>query len=306
MGNQQSTKQTYQAYYNSLKKSNELDTLDPYDILGISKNHTWEELKDAYRQRARMVHPDKGGSEELFNLVTDAFKQLAYNFKMKQIDKPHYQLKEAFKQESNNNSKTMPAMASDDAFIDKFNRLFDEHKFEDDENRGYGNMMAESSKTREDLSVPQTLKKFNKEQFHKIFENQEAMGKEVIEYKEPEPLVLGKKLNFTEIGGVTEDFSTDSTKKMGLQYTDYMKAHTMNRLMDPRSVKERKQYKSIDDYEADRSSITQRPLTQEEQAYQRKLKINAEKEEQIRIQRAQQRDSQISEHYSRVSKLFLK
>jgi hypothetical protein len=312
MGNQQSSRtNTYQQYYDSLQTKNPIEipsNITPYEILGINKNFTWEELKEAYKRQAKLVHPDKGGTEQLFNLVTDAFKKLAYEYKLKVQDKQHYELKQNYKAQQPIDTQYKPKIATstDGNFQDKFNRLFDENRFEEDENeRGYGNIMAESSKTREDINVPKVMNSFNKNKFHEIFEKQEPVTKDVIIYKEPEALVLGKKLNFTEIGVNVDDFSTDATKKMGLQYTDYMKAHTMNRLVDPRSVKERKEYRNVDDYEADRANITNRELTPSEIAEQKEIELKKERDEKMRIKRAQYKDERIEKHYNKVSQLYI-
>lgn len=309
MGNSSSRTQTYQQYYDALQKKQHIQIpsdLSPYDILGITKNFTWEELKEAYKRQARLVHPDKGGSEQLFNIVTDAFKKLAYEFKMKQQDKQHHELKRNYQSEQPHSSYR-PNITEDENFNDKFNRLFDENKFDDeDESKGYGHMMAASSKTREDIDIPQVMSKFNKSKFNEIFDKQVPAGKEVIIYKEPEPLVLAKKLQFTEIGGTTDDFSTDATKKTGLHYTDYMKAHTTSRLVDPRSIQERKTYKSIEEFESDRAARTQQKLSEEELRYQKEMQMKKEKEEQKRLKRVIERDERIDKHYQNTSQLFLR
>lgn len=309
MGNSSSRTQTYQQYYEALQKKQHIQIpsdLSPYDILGVSKNFTWEELKEAYKRQARLVHPDKGGSEQLFNIVTDAFKKLAYEFKMKQQDKQHHELKRNYQSEQPHSSYR-PNITEDENFNDKFNRLFDENKFDDEEeSKGYGHMMAASSKTREDIDIPQVMSKFNKSKFNEIFDKQVPAGKEVIIYKEPEPLVLAKKLQFTEIGGTTDDFSTDATKKTGLHYTDYMKAHTTSRLVDPRSIQERKTYKSIEEFESDRAARTQQKLSEEELRYQKEMQMKKEKEEQKRLKRVIERDERIDKHYQNTSQLFLR
>lgn len=309
MGNSSSRTQTYQQYYDALQKKQHIQIpsdLSPYDILGVSKNFTWEELKEAYKRQARLVHPDKGGSEQLFNIVTDAFKKLAYDFKLKQQDKQHYELKQNYQSEQPQSSYR-PNIAENENFNDKFNRLFDENKFDDEEeSKGYGHMMAESSKTREDIDIPQVMSKFNKSKFNEIFDKQLPVGKDVIIYKEPEPLVLAKKLQFTEIGGTTDDFSTDATKKTGLHYTDYMKAHTTSRLVDPRSIQERKTYKSVEEFESDRASRTQQKLTEEELRYQKEMQLKKEKDEQIRLRRVVERDERIDKHYQNTSQFFLR
>jgi curved DNA-binding protein CbpA len=309
MGNSSSRTQTYQQYYEALQTKQNIQIpsdLSPYDILGVSKNFTWEELKEAYKRQARLVHPDKGGSEQLFNIVTDAFKKLAYDFKLKQQDKQHYELKQNYQNEQPQ-ATYRPNVIHDEHFNDKFNRLFDENKFDDEEeSKGYGHMMATSSKTREDIDIPQVMSKFNKTKFNEIFDKQVPVGKDVIIYKEPEPLVLAKKLQFTEIGGTTEDFSTDATKKTGLHYTDYMKAHTTSRLIDPRSIQERKTYKNVEEFESDRASKTQQKLTEEELRYQKEMQIKKEKEEQRRLRRVVEKDERIDKHYQNTSQLFLR
>jgi curved DNA-binding protein CbpA len=311
MGNSNSRGNTYQQYYEAMQKQQPVQIpsdITPYDILGVSKNFTWDELKTAYKRQARLVHPDKGGTEQLFNIVTDAFKQLAYDFKLKQKDKQHYELKKGYQEERQiNETSYTPVNVNEQNFSTKFNRIFEENKFDDDEDdsRGYGHMMEKSSKTREDIDIPKVLNKYSKDKFNSAFEKHTPLGKNVVVYKEPEPLVLTRKLQFTEIGEKTDDFSTDTTKKSNLQYTDYMKAHTTSRLVDPRSVKERKEYRTVEDYDKDRSSITNRKLTQEELEFQHKQKIKKEKQEEERIKRVTHRDKRIGEHYERTSRLLL-
>lgn len=49
-----------------------------YDILGITKDATEEEIKQAFRRRAQQTHPDKeGGSEETFKQVKEAYEVLS-------------------------------------------------------------------------------------------------------------------------------------------------------------------------------------------------------------------------------------
>jgi curved DNA-binding protein CbpA len=313
MGNNNSRANTYQQYYEAMQQQQPIqipNDISPYDILGVSKNFTWEELKDAYKRQARLVHPDKGGNKQLFNLVTDAFKTLAYDFKLKQKDKQHHELKQNYQMDSKADLRPSyrPELVQEGNFNDKFNRVFEENKFEDEDDdvaRGYGHMMAKSSKNREDIDVPQVMKKYNNEKFNDIFNKTAPVSKEVIVYKEPEPLVLTRKLNYTEIGKPTEDFSTDTTKKSNLQYTDYMKAHTTSRLVDPRSIKERKTYKTVEDYDKDRTRIANKKLTEEEIRYQKRMELKKEKEEEERIKRINNRDERINDYYERTSKLFL-
>jgi len=49
---------------------------NPYEILGISPSATDLEIKKAYRDLARKSHPDKGGTEEKFKQINEAYTQI--------------------------------------------------------------------------------------------------------------------------------------------------------------------------------------------------------------------------------------
>ncbi|MGH8895552.1 MAG: molecular chaperone DnaJ [Egibacteraceae bacterium] len=49
---------------------------DLYEILGVSRDATEEDLKRAYRRKAREFHPDQGGDEESFKELTAAYEVL--------------------------------------------------------------------------------------------------------------------------------------------------------------------------------------------------------------------------------------
>ncbi|MDQ4129718.1 MAG: J domain-containing protein [Actinomycetota bacterium] len=50
---------------------------DLYAVLGVGPDATQEEIKRAYRRRAREVHPDAGGDEDAFKRVTRAYQVLS-------------------------------------------------------------------------------------------------------------------------------------------------------------------------------------------------------------------------------------
>jgi curved DNA-binding protein len=47
-----------------------------YDVLGVSKDASAEELKSAYRKKAKELHPDHGGNEEDFKSLSEAYEVL--------------------------------------------------------------------------------------------------------------------------------------------------------------------------------------------------------------------------------------
>jgi curved DNA-binding protein CbpA len=316
MGNQNSRSMTYEQYYAALKQSNphaaqtlEVGGLDAYEVLGVSKNFDWEELKLAYRRIAMLVHPDKGGSEKIFQMVTECFKRLAYEFKLRQSDRPHHELKaDAQQYYQKNPMQTNRATSKDENFMDRFNRMFEEHRLEDDEHTtGYGHMMAASSKTRDDINVPKLLNSFAQDTFNKTFEQVVTPeSKDVVVYKEPEALPLARKIQYTELGkDKPGDYSSGEGEKRTLQYTDYMKAHTTSRLVDPRAVQERPQYRNVEQYEAARSRVVAAPASQEELAWRAEKQRLEEQAEQDRLRRLQERDRRIAQHHDNVNRLML-
>jgi len=64
-----------------------------YDILGIKPGATEEEVKKAYRKKAIETHPDKGGNEEDFKKITEAYEILTGK---KQEPRPEPQFQNPF------------------------------------------------------------------------------------------------------------------------------------------------------------------------------------------------------------------
>ena len=60
--------------------------MNPYEILGVSKNSNKSEIKKAYRKLALENHPDKGGNEENFKRISEAYSILSDDHKRSQYD----------------------------------------------------------------------------------------------------------------------------------------------------------------------------------------------------------------------------
>ena len=59
---------------------------DYYALLGVSKDASADEIKAAFRKKAHEHHPDKGGDEEKFKQVNEAYQILSNESKRKQYD----------------------------------------------------------------------------------------------------------------------------------------------------------------------------------------------------------------------------
>lgn len=61
---------------------------DYYNILGITKDASNEDIKNAYRRLARTHHPDKGGDKDQFQKIQEAYETLSNSDKRNQYDNP--------------------------------------------------------------------------------------------------------------------------------------------------------------------------------------------------------------------------
>lgn len=322
MGNSGSRQYTYHQYYNVIKNDKKFDfnkinydLLDPYEVLEIRKNYTWNELKDAYKYTALLTHPDKeGGNEIVFNFVTNCFKKLAYDYKARQNDKTFIDLKKQVEEYySQDDQKSYKPPPINENFHERFNRTFDMCKIENEEiDFGYGDFMEKSTNKREDFSQENLFKsqKFNNENFNSIFNKHvPAPSKEVIKYKEPEPMVLAKKMDYTEIGGKRpDDYSSSIEKesKNSLVYCDYKKAYTNTRLINEEIIKKHKDFSSIEEFQTYRDTKTKKGLTEKEKRLIEKKKLQEEKEERERQERINNENIRIKINNEKVSRLFIK
>lgn len=61
---------------------------DYYEVLGVPKDSTQEDIKKAYRKLAMEHHPDKGGSDETFKELNEAYETLGDSDKKAKYDSP--------------------------------------------------------------------------------------------------------------------------------------------------------------------------------------------------------------------------
>jgi curved DNA-binding protein CbpA len=333
MGAKSSRQYTYQQYYEAMKKSGNtanidlkninMENIDPYEVFNISKNFTWNELKETYRKLAINTHPDKpGGNKDVFNIITYCFEKLALEYKKRESDLSHIELKKQSKDYFDKIvSDKMPHPSiininregGDNAelFSQKFNRNFEKCKIYDDEVEfGYGKNMDESSKIREDIKIEKVIhkKKIDNKSFNDIFNSKVPINKQLVKYKEPEPLLLSKSLQFTELGNKRpDDYSSSSIKKSNsLSYSDYMKAHEGTRLVDTEIIKNMKEFKSVEEYEIYRDNKAKIELSAKELKQQEIKKIREEKEEQSRLERLKKYDKNVELSYEKANRLFLR
>ena len=64
--------------------------IDPYEVLGVSREADGTAIKSAYRKRAKTAHPDTGGDVNLFSRLTMSFELLNDPIRRKVYDETGY------------------------------------------------------------------------------------------------------------------------------------------------------------------------------------------------------------------------
>ncbi len=47
-----------------------------YRLMGLSSSATWEEIERAYRQKAKLHHPDRGGDGDTMRALNEAYERV--------------------------------------------------------------------------------------------------------------------------------------------------------------------------------------------------------------------------------------
>jgi len=229
-----------------------LDMLnESYNILEIddSKPLTYEALKAAYKRKAIQTHPDKGGSPEAFDQVTRAYMYI-HEILNKLIPKtaqdgsdPRFTqpvtkeaamlargIKEvAPAQKGARRIEDQPPIALNPKKLDMnvFNKMFEENKLPDPEgDDGYGDWLK-SNPELNPSTHPNLRQKFNKDVFHKTFEEEtqkRAASQAVSKYKPPSELILNPSFG-AELGSTRPDQYTKPPVSGGIGYTDLKHAY---------------------------------------------------------------------------------
>lgn len=294
--------------------------MNPYEVLDLPRNFTLQQLKDNYKRIALKVHPDKGGSEQLFLLVTKCFKKLLQEYHRRQADKQFYELKTEFNRATDQHMQRPPSTdsmgSSRKLNLEKFNQVFAENRLQDTYDKGYEKWMNDAAPPPEDTVRRRTFgehgasnkTRFSHKAFNTAFDKEARIdhtNKYIVKYKEPEALVGAKKIAFTELGeDHVDDFSGDNMTKQNLHFMDYKVAHTTSKIVDPRIINQIKTYKSIHELEAERGCISHDmdDITREEVEYRQKLEaVREEKRREV----LREKDRLSQQQYEKLNRLML-
>lgn len=271
-----------------------MDGVDPYKVLGLPRNFTYEQLRGQFKRLVHKHHPDKNmediKSTPNFQILAACYKMLLKELDMREADRQHYELRQGSKDFLQNqaqkpalNTRVQETGSTRGKFdLQRFNQAFDEVRLKDQGDDGYGKWMNSD------------------DSFHK------RHNQALIKYKEPEAIVGSKKLgNFYELGNSRiTDFSGANMTNKNLNYMDLRIAHTTHTLVDERVVDKRKEYRTVGELESDRANVEYVMSPAELRQYHAKIAAE-EKREKQRLAAVARRDAAIEDMYNRANKLLL-
>lgn len=284
---------------------------DPYKILGISKNYDEKTLKKAYLKAAMKTHPDRGGTQAKFQLVSIAYTLLTKKLKEKDNSHSHQDLRNMSREytQQQANQPMINTKMTDNFDVDVFNRIYEENKIPEVYDDGYGSWMEKN--TNPEIEQKKLFQNgFNKDMFNATFEQykkeqSQKKGNQLVQYKEPEVrismqnqdslMTLGQG-KITNFGGTINNLS----------FTDYKQAFTDgSMLIDTSSVDISNRSGSMNQIKAQRSNISY-TMTPEDEQRLALQKIEEQKAEQIRIQRLQVYDRKQGQAYEKIHSMLLR
>jgi len=305
MGNNQ----TKQKYINDIKNNVEYDS---YKIFNLDKNFTWDALKKSYKKLALKAHPDKGGDKIIFDYITEKFYELANEYKLRTSNKNYNELKNDFADyvEKNNKPDYNDKFNDNLTASERINKHFNETKiYDEDFDFGYGDTMLKSTKERQDFKFENIFgnKQYSNKSFNEAFDKNVTISKEVVKYDEPKPMILAKSLNYSEIGaGKNSDYSSSVEKTNNLAYTDYMKAHSTNRLVNASELNNFKEFKNADEYKKYSDRKLNKKYTSKELDLISKKEQEEEQNELERLERIKKQNVEILKAYNKANSLMLR
>ena len=259
---------------------------EAWQILGLDPSTPIDQVRYRFRKLALKYHPDKGGSQYIFDQIKNAYKDIL-TFHASLNQKGHFDLRgqsqEALHEQSQQQYRGY--LDPNNLSMDRFNNFFEQHRLEDPLENGYGHLMEQSSHHREeDAQVAKAkIKKFKDQQ--------------LILYQDPQE-VFNCTATVGNLGDDNSNFTTAWNSKT--KYTDYVEAHS--KPVDRNIIPARESYKSIDALKADRGKAL--TATEKERKHHEKMEKKREKEERKRMSRLHNRDTTMTSHYQKIQNLL--
>ena len=283
---------------------------DPHQILGVPKYFTdMHKLRKNFRKRMLKYHPDRSkGSTLKYNIVMHSYTLLVEDFTRRKTDKTDYELKKAAQKEvhQSNVDERMRRSVTESFDVNKFNRAFTDNRLDDESvDVGYGDFMTKTVQLRQ----PKLKGKVSGDAFKEAFRSHKrSVAKKnknkLVVYKEPEAHVTGK-LKYSEIDTrKKKDYSSEGLQE-SVQFSDLKKVFSEDGSLLAVGVQGRRYNPaSVQELQSHRKNVAH-TMSEADVAKAHALQRRAQKQEQMRLRRIQERDDLVSSHYAKVNQRLL-
>lgn len=221
----------------------EVTTGDALAIFQLPYDHTLEELKAAYRRVSIAVHPDRGGTPEMFHTVNQCYQHLLHELSFRVGTASHFDMKREHDHHADmNTSDPSTYTAPDRQFnLTRFNEVYEKYRVDDEFSRGgYGSFLQQGVAN----AAPESLAE--NQNFTSAFVSRAPKQNSRAIIVKPAPCLDKGSLPFTEIGldGVDDygaqvgDIQAFDCKQAYSEDSMANAFHNYNESVDSRSLEE--------------------------------------------------------------------
>jgi curved DNA-binding protein CbpA len=292
------------------------------EVLGIQEEValTEESLKKAYKRAAIKAHPDKGGSEEMFEAVTRAYAYLSEILRYMRggqrgasqstpsAQRNAQEVQSQRTQEAEQWKHAEPVrLNAKNLDMNAFNKLFEETHLPDPDADGYGDWLkGEDGGSGGNQSQSIKFKgQFNRDVFNRMFEDEakksQRSGNQLVVHPGEMALVLNPSGGTELVAERPSSFTAAANSKF--QYTDLRGAYSSEATISDKvagiTVSERK----LDEYRASRERAPD-PLSSDEmrgiQAFEERQRLQESMRERKKAEQAMRENDYFSRMKQRV------
>lgn len=271
---------------------------------------TEEALKAAYKKAAFKAHPDKGGSEKAFEMVTRSYAYLSEILRrirggrdqLKKVEAPNALKDERFKESQQFQHVQPVKLDPNNLNLNAFNQMFEQTRIPDPEEEGYGDWLrAESTSS----NTPNFSGKFNRDVFNQMFVDESAKQKQQqnqLAIASPQALTMNPGFGIELGRGRPDDYTAAANSQ--LKYVDLKAAYTTESTFSGQVANVRVDPRDYESYSNSRKRAPDPLRDEEREAIAAAEKAVAERERQRQV-RAAHEDVTANEYFERMKRLVI-
>ena len=271
---------------------------------------TEEALKAAYKKAAFKAHPDKGGSEKAFEMVTRSYAYLSEILRrirggrdqLKKVEAPTALKDERFKESQQFQHVQPIKLDPNNLNMNAFNQMFEQTRIPDPEEEGYGDWLRTEGAS---SNTPNFSGKFNRDVFNQMFVDESAKQKQAqnqLAIASPQALTMNPGFGIELGRGRPDDYTAAANSQ--LKYVDLKAAYTTESTFSGQVANVRVDPRDYESYSNSRKRAPDPLRDEEREAIAAAEKAVAERERQRQV-RAAHEDVTANEYFERMKRLVI-